>query len=172
MHIGIQLFTLGEDRVDSLQLIEELLQERQEIAALLQRLADRVLQKQTTHPTELLGRLCHHLVHYVEQAERHIYRHILNGAEDRRQVAAITRQLYPRIAETSQLSRAFNRKYAIGPPTSVVELWGDLAHLGEELATRSELEGRIWAELAREDGATKEAADPLLTRNQRSPTLA
>jgi regulator of sigma D len=60
------------------------------------------------------------------------------------QVVEVAREVYPRIAEATEVAVEFNDKYDASDHTlDLHELDSDLSRLGEELAVRIEMEDRI-----------------------------
>lgn len=129
-------------------LIVKLLAERQEMLVLFNRLAEVKPFSRTAQAQTLLQRFCQVLMDYVALGHFEVYQCIEDGAGDSercRRIKALARELYPRIAETTESAVGFNDRYDYtrGGPTH--SLNGDLSRLGEELATRIELEDRLIA---------------------------
>ncbi|BAN68505.1 Rsd/AlgQ family anti-sigma factor [endosymbiont of unidentified scaly snail isolate Monju] len=97
---------------------------------------------------QLLQRFCEILVDYSAFAHFEIYERIINGKERRSRVVEVAREVYPRIAEASEVAVEFNDKYDASDHTlDLHALDKDLNKLGEELAVRAEMEDRIIAAL-------------------------
>lgn len=128
-------------------LIGKLLAERQEILVLLNRLAGL---KSYDHEVvaeaqPLLQRFCQVLVDYVALGHFEVYQCFEDHVGDTahcRLIKRLARELYPRIHETTRVAIDFNDRY-----DSQEQAWGvlceDLSRLGEQLATRIELEDRL-----------------------------
>lgn len=97
---------------------------------------------------QILQRFCETLVDYSAFAHFEIYERIIDGRERRSGVVDVAREVYPRIAEATEVAVAFNDKYdANEHDLDMKRLAEDLGRLGEELAVRIEMEDRIVAEL-------------------------
>ena len=93
---------------------------------------------------ELLQRFCEVLVDYSAFGHFEIYEGIIEGSEQRSQVVEVAREVYPRIAEASEVAVEFNDKYdASDHLLDLKKLDQDLCKLGEELAVRIEMEDHI-----------------------------
>jgi regulator of sigma D len=128
---------------DTQEIVDKLLSERQEMLVMFCKLAG--LQPYT-HSTdaELLQRFCEVLVDYSAFGHFEIYERIVNGDEKSGPVVEVAREVYPRIAESSEFAVEFNDKYdAADHQLDIQDLDGDLSRLGEELAARIEMEDRI-----------------------------
>jgi regulator of sigma D len=92
----------------------------------------------------LLQEFCQILIDYIASGHFILYERIANGAERRQQVADLASQLYSRIAQSTQAALDFNDKYDSEEHCEHIEvLPQDLSTLGEELATRIELEDKL-----------------------------
>ncbi|MFV1996796.1 MAG: Rsd/AlgQ family anti-sigma factor [Acidiferrobacterales bacterium] len=97
-----------------------------------------------------LQEFCQVLMDYVATGHFGLYERITAGKERRQGVAELADELYPRIAETTELAVAFNDKYDCGDNCDVGDnLDKDLSILGEELAVRAELEDRLLTAMVR-----------------------
>lgn len=87
---------------------------------------------------------CQVLMDYVATGHFGLYERITSGKERRKGIAQLADELYPRIAETTEVSVAFNDKYD-GNDDGIIgdTLDNDLSILGEELAVRAELEDKL-----------------------------
>ena len=98
----------------------------------------------TTPSVEVLQEFCQVLVDYSAFGHFEIYERIVAGRERRSQVVEVAREVYPRIAEASEVAVEFNDKYDASDHTlDLHQLERDLGKLGEELAIRIEMEDRI-----------------------------
>ena len=134
-------------RAGSRELVRKLLAERTEMFVLYCRLAglapyDGKPPKNGTH--ELLQEFCQVLVDYIAAGHFSLYERIVRGTERRKEIADQAAELYPRIAETTEAALGFNDQY---DTDARFELSGafheSLSHLGEQLATRIELEDKL-----------------------------
>jgi len=97
-----------------------------------------------------LQEFCQVLMDYVATGHFGLYERITAGKERRHGVAELAGELYPRIAETTELAVAFNDKYDCGDSCEIGDdLDKDLSILGEELAVRAELEDRLLTAMVR-----------------------
>lgn len=126
------------------QLVNKLLYERQEMLAMFCRVAGLEPFTDTKPSVDVLQEFCQVLVDYSAFSHFEIYERIVAGRERRTRVVEIAREVYPRIAEASEVAVEFNDKYdASDHRLDLHELDSDLCRLGEELAVRIEMEDRI-----------------------------
>jgi len=133
----------SERRSGTQEMIDKLLSERQEMLVIFCELAGH-------QPFSLdedgvtLQKFCEVLVDYSAFAHFEIYERIIAGRERRNQVLEVAREVYPRIAEASEVAVEFNDKYdEADHQLDLSHLDSDLSKLGEELASRIEMEDRI-----------------------------
>lgn len=139
-----------ERRSGSQDVVEKLLTERTEMLATFCRLAgvepytpDKPVQK-------LLQEFCQILVDYVAAGHFAIYERIVEGKERRREVSDLAAQVYPRIADSTDVALDFNDKYDCEDHcTALDSLFSDLSKLGEELAVRIEYEDKLLSAMMR-----------------------
>ena len=95
---------------------------------------------------ELLEEFCQDLVDYMATGHFEIYRRIEEGNERRDEILTLAEKIMPRINTTTQVAIAFNDLYddtANIDHNSIEQLPNYLAKLGEELATRIDLEDKL-----------------------------
>ena len=130
-------------------LIAKLLAERQETLVLLNRLAALKTSLAIATVRSLLQQFCQVLVDYVALGHFEVYQCLedhVGDAERCRRNKRLTRDWYPRITATTQAALAFNDRYDGQAHCEIrAGFWTDLSRLGEELATRIELEDRLIA---------------------------
>ena len=98
----------------------------------------------TTPSVDILQEFCQVLVDYSAFGHFEIYERIVAGRERRGQVVEVARDVYPRIAEASEVAVEFNDKYdASDHSLDLKQLDSDLCKLGEEIAVRIEMEDHI-----------------------------
>jgi regulator of sigma D len=139
-----------ERRSGSQDVVGKLLTERTEMLATFCRLAgvepytaDKPVQK-------LLQDFCQILVDYVAAGHFAIYERIVEGKERRREVSELAGQVYPRIAQSTDVALDFNDKYDCEDHcTALDSLFSDLSKLGEELAVRIEYEDKLLSAMLR-----------------------
>jgi regulator of sigma D len=137
----------GEDRRSrTREMADKLLVERREMLVRFCRVAGlEPYSCQETTP-EPLSEFCQVLMDYMAFGHFEIYDRISRGEERRTGVMKVVEEVYPRVVQTTDLAVAFNDKYdASEHPLSLEYLPHDLSRLGEELATRIELEDRLLA---------------------------
>jgi len=126
-------------------LIAKLLLARQQLLVLFQRLGE--LRPYTTQarPQLLLQQFCQLLVDYIALGHFEVYQCFEEHASDSahcRRVKRLGRELYPAILLTTTAALDFNDSYT-GEGRALTELDAALSGLGEQLATRIELEDRL-----------------------------
>lgn len=95
---------------------------------------------------ELLEEFCQHMVDYMATGHFEIYRRIEEGNERRDDMTKLADQVMPRINDTTQVAVAFNDLYDKVDnleDDAIKQLPNYLAKLGEELATRIDLEDKF-----------------------------
>ena len=95
---------------------------------------------------DLLEEFCQELVDYMAVGHFEIYRRIEEGNERRDEITNLAKIIMPRINGTTQIAIAFNDIYDNTQKISddtIAQLPRYLAKLGEELATRIELEDQF-----------------------------
>lgn len=128
-------------------LIAKLLAERQVVLVLLNRLVELKTAAAVEAIQSLLPRFCQALVDYVALGHFEVYHALEEQANDSdhcRHVRRLARQCYPAIVATTEAALAFNDHYDCHVHCEIDNtLWAELSRLGEELATRIELEDRL-----------------------------
>ncbi|VAW52137.1 hypothetical protein MNBD_GAMMA06-2238 [hydrothermal vent metagenome] len=138
----------SERRARTRKEIKQLIEERNSVLMQYYNLA-----KHTEDPendldstVELLEEFCQELVDYMATGHFEIYRRIEDGNERRDEITQLAKKIMPRINTTTQIAVAFNDLY---DDTSNInsdafnQLPNYLAKLGEELATRIDLEDKF-----------------------------
>ena len=135
--------SIPERRSGTQDMIDKLLAERQEMLVIFCHLAG--LQPYShAEDADVLEKFCEVLVDYSAFGHFEIYERIIDGRERRSRVVEVAREVYPRIAEASEVAVDFNDKYdANDHQLDLSGLEADLSKLGEELAIRIEMEDRI-----------------------------
>lgn len=136
-----------ERREGTQKQLEKMVAERTEMLALYCRLAglDPLSDHRHRQPAkELIQEFCQILIDYMAAGHFGLYDRLVNGTERRRHVADLAAQLYPRIANTTQVALDFNDKYDVNEQWDIpLSFESDLSRLGEELAVRIELEDKL-----------------------------
>jgi regulator of sigma D len=129
-------------------LIDKMLIERQRMLVLFERVAGVEPYADETPTDELLKEFSEILVDYIASGHFGLYERISEGKERRRGIVKLAEELYPRIANTTQIAVEFNdvMEKANGDGNSG-NLTNMLSKLGEELAVRIELEDQLISEM-------------------------
>ena len=129
-------------------LIDKMLSERQHMLVLFERLAGVAPYADEMPDNELLQEFSQILVDYIASGHFGLYERIIEGRERRRGVVKLAEELYPRIANTTQVAVEFNDAYEKSNGESVSDdVTQMLSKLGEELAVRIELEDQLISEM-------------------------
>lgn len=130
-------------------LITKMLAERQEMLVLFNQLVELKPYTSVAAVQPLLQRFCQVLVDYVALGHFEVYQCLEENAGDTehcRRVKQLAQELYPHIASTTQTAIDFNDCYDCEDHCEILDtLCEDLSRLGEQLATRIELEDRLIA---------------------------
>lgn len=136
----------AERRSVTQEMVQKLVAERTEMLSLYCQMAGLEPYKNNKNSRakpvqETLQKFCQVLVDYIAAGHFSLYERIVNGTERRQQVSTLAEQLYPKIADTTEAALDFNDKYDCGDHCEISpSLSDDLSKLGENLATRIELE--------------------------------
>ncbi|MEE9159827.1 MAG: Rsd/AlgQ family anti-sigma factor [Gammaproteobacteria bacterium] len=144
----------GSDRRQrTRQLIDKMLAQREQLMALLCEVSG-VEPFATKKPLpQLLEEFCQVLVDYIASGHFGLYERIAVGTERRKAVVKLAQQSYAKIVDTTQVALDFNEKYDDLKDRDDLEiLQPDLWCLGEELATRIELEDKLIESLLGSEG--------------------
>ncbi len=129
-------------------LIAKLLAERQQLLVLFNRLGELKTCGALAAVQSLLQRFCQLLVDYMALGHFEVYQSLDGQAGDSqryRRLKRLATALHPRIATTTQAALAFNDRYDCQAECEIhTAFWDDLSGLGEVLATRIELEDRLF----------------------------
>jgi regulator of sigma D len=144
--------------------IKQLIAERNNVLSQYYNLASHADQnpENNEETMELLQEFCQDLVDYLATGHFEIYRRIEEKEERRTEIVQLANQIFDRISDTTAVAVAFNDLYdtSEGFNTEVLaQLPEQLSKLGEELATRIDLEDRfINTLLTTAPGAVRAAA--------------
>lgn len=129
--------------------IKQLINERNEVLALYCSLAgcdgNRITSADNIEE-ESLQEFCQLLIDYIATGHFELYSRISEGKERRTEIIKLANTIYPRIERTTALAVEFNDTYDGGNKFTdelKTQLPGRLSILGEELATRIELEDQL-----------------------------
>ncbi len=138
---------IDERRIGSAGIGEKLVAERAEMLVLFCQTAGlQPYHKETDQKLvkQRLQEFCQVLMDYVATGHFGLYERISAGKERRLGIGQLAIELYPRIAETTEVTVAFNDKYDCGDQCEIGDGFDrDLSILGEELAVRAELEDQL-----------------------------
>ena len=128
--------------------IKQLIAERNNVLSQYYNLASHADQnpENTEETMELLQEFCQDLVDYLATGHFEIYRRIEEKEERRMEIMQLADQIFDRIAVTTAVAVAFNDLYDTSEgfnPDVLNQLPEQLSKLGEELATRIDLEDRF-----------------------------
>jgi regulator of sigma D len=138
----------SERRSGTRALIDKMLSERQRMLVLFERCAGVEPYADETPNDELLQEFSQILVDYIASGHFGLYERICEGKERRRGIVRLAEELYPRIADTTQIAVEFND---ICEQSNGEDIGGNLmkvlSKLGEELAVRIDLEDQLITEM-------------------------
>ncbi len=141
----------AERRGRSRELVTKLVTERTQVLVLFCRLAGIESYSSENKPVrDLLEDFCQILVDYIAAGHFALYERIVERTERRRDIVQLAEDLYPRIAMTTDAALDFNDKYDSENERQALEdLPSELSKLGEQIATRIELEDKLLAAMTR-----------------------
>ena len=129
-------------------LIDGMLSQRQKMLVLFERCAGVEPYANERPNDELLQEFSQILVDYIASGHFGLYERISEGKERRRGIVELAEQLYPRIANTTQVAVEFNDIYEKSNGRTIEgDLLKMLSKLGEELAVRIDLEDQLISEM-------------------------
>ena len=149
MNDSVDIQPAADRRARTRKEIKQLITERNEVLALYCSLAGCDGTKITSADDidiETLQEFCQILIDYIATGHFELYSRITEGKERRNEIIKLTRTIYPRIEKTTTLAVEFNDTYdSLKKFTDKLknELPQQLSLLGEELATRIELEDQL-----------------------------
>jgi len=131
-------------REQTRKLIEDMLKERQQMLVLLWELSKLDFATVDAPTLEMLQDFQELLVDYIAAGHFGLYQRISEGTERRKAVLDVAREIYPRIASTTDVAVEFTERYE-RPDEALVrdKLTQDLSVLGEMVSNRLELEDRL-----------------------------
>lgn len=135
----------SEDRrSNTRELVEKLLEERAKMLVLYCRAAGLDADPPEDSLAKTVQEFCQLLVDYIAAGHFTLYERIIRGEERRQRVADVADDIYPDIAATTGAALDFNDKYEHPDKVNDDEqLAQDLSVLGEQLASRIELEDKL-----------------------------
>lgn len=138
----------NERRARTRKEIKQLINERNSVLSQFYNLAKHTENSESDldNIADLLEEFCQELIDYMATGHFELYRRIEDGNERRDEILTLAEEIMPRINNTTQVAIAFNDLY---DDTSNInsdafdQLPNYLAKLGEELATRIDLEDKF-----------------------------
>lgn len=136
--------SIHERRENTNQIIQELLDERQQLWSLYCAISK--MQPFTAGQVldDKIQEFCRLLVDYISLGHFGIYQRITDGSERRGKILKVAENIYPRIIEATDVAVDFNDKYEkLSGDALRTHLAQDLSKLGEELVLRNDLEDQL-----------------------------
>lgn len=97
---------------------------------------------------EQVQEFCQLLVDYISLGHFGVYQRIIDGTERRKSIIDVAERVYPKIASATDAALNFNEKYQkLTSAKALTQLSDDLSILGDQLATRIELEDELISEM-------------------------
>jgi len=149
MNDSIDVQPANDRRARTRREIKQLINERNEVLSLYCSLAKCDGNKITSADeidADTLQEFCQLLIDYIATGHFELYSRISEGKERRQEIIKLADTIYPRIEKTTALAVEFNDVYDGGnqfTDEQKSELPQQLSSLGEELATRIELEDKL-----------------------------
>jgi len=149
MNDSVDIQPATDRRARTRREIKQLITERNEVLALYCSLAGCDGSKITSADDidgETLQEFCQLLIDYIATGHFELYSRISEGKERRNEIIKLANTIYPRIEKTTSLAVEFNDNYDTANNFSDElrsKLPQELSKLGEELATRIELEDKL-----------------------------
>lgn len=139
---------LHERRARTRKEIKQLIAERNNVLSQYYNLVNQIDRIETDSEAilEQLQEFCQDLVDYLATGHFEIYRRIEDGNERRNEILSLANQLFTRITETTDVAVCFNDLYDTSnnfDPERLKHLPDQLAKLGQQLATRIDLEDQF-----------------------------
>ncbi|MBL1141966.1 MAG: Rsd/AlgQ family anti-sigma factor [Proteobacteria bacterium] len=139
-----QLSEVQERRGGSQELIQHMLKERNQLLTLLLEVSSDSSHKESERLVTDLEEFVQVLVDYIAAGHFGLYDRISEGRERRKAISDLAMEVYPRIEQSTQIALAFEEKYNPDNENRELEHFPqDVSVLGEELATRIELEDQL-----------------------------
>lgn len=138
---------LHERRARTRKEIKQLIAERNNVLSEFYNLASQAEDENDREAIlDSLQEFCQDLVDYLATGHFEIYRRIEEGDERRDDMVQLAMEIYDKITVTTQIAIAFNDLYDTSSnfdPAVIEQLPAQLSRLGQELATRIDLEDRF-----------------------------
>jgi regulator of sigma D len=126
--------------------IDDMLKQRQQMLVLLWELTKLDLARIDCNAREMIGEFLSILVDYIAAGHFGLYQRIAEGKERRERVVETAREIYPRIARTTESAISFNERFEnAGSAAFEAHIAQELSCLAEQITTRIELEDQLIA---------------------------
>lgn len=133
-------------RVATRRKIDDMLRQRQQMLVLLWELTKLDLARIDDNAREMIGEFLSILVDYIAAGHFGLYQRIAEGKERRGRVVDTAREIYPRIARTTETAISFSERFEnAGGDAFGAQLAQELSRLAEQITTRIELEDQLIA---------------------------
>lgn len=124
--------------------IQELVEQRTKVWSLYCSVAGMAPFQPEKTIEDLLEEFCEMLVDYISLGHFGVYQRIIDGKERRKKIIEVAERLYPQIVLATESVLNFNDRYEKVTPAMILNhLADDLSVVGEQLATRIELEDEL-----------------------------
>ncbi len=149
MNDSVDIQPANDRRARTRKEIKQLINERNEVLALYCSLAGcdgNTISDADDIDPEILQEFCQLLIDYIATGHFELYSRISEGKERRQEIIKLADTIYPRIERTTALAVEFNDTFDGGNNLNddlKSKLAEQLSTLGEELATRIELEDKL-----------------------------
>ena len=133
-----------DKRNQTTEVIQELLEQRNKVWSLYCSVAGMAPFQPEKSIEDLLEEFCEMLVDYISLGHFGVYQRIIDGKERRKRIVDVAEKLYPKIVLATESVLKFNDRYEKVTPAMILNnLADDLSVVGEQLATRIELEDEL-----------------------------
>jgi len=133
-----------DKRNQTTEVIQELLEQRNKVWSLYCSVAGMEPFQPEKSIEDLLKEFCEMLVDYISLGHFGVYQRIIDGKERRKRIVDVAEKLYPKIVLATESVLKFNDRYEKVTPAMILNnLADDLSVVGEQLATRIELEDEL-----------------------------
>jgi len=134
----------ADARSTTRKLIDDMLKQRQQMLVLLWDLTKLDLHRIDDNAKETVNEFLTILVDYIAAGHFGLYQRITEGNERRSRVVETAKEIFPRIAATTESAVNFSERFENASEQSLNgQLATDLSSLAEQLTTRIELEDQL-----------------------------
>lgn len=141
------------------KLIDDMLRQRQQMLVLLWELTKLDLSRVDDTTKDMIDEFLSVLVDYIAAGHFGLYQRITEGSERRGRVVETAREVYGRIAATTESAVNFSERFEKAETQALnTHLAQDLSQLAEHITTRIELEDQLIDAMLGSDGPNAPAA--------------